>query len=125
MLILIPSSISVQFSPSPNTIVAQADLKVGQPQAVVPVNVERQHHFLVMQHRPGDQVREVGDKMDVVGETVFIGLAQVGIDEEGDLREGEERYAYGQPDVEQQDGRSGDGVGAEDEEVGVFVPKSG
>ena len=59
------------------------------------------HHLLVVDDRSGDELGEEGDEQQVVGEVVFAGLAAVGIDEVGDLLEGEER------DAERQDDRQG------------------
>ena len=59
---------------------------------------ELRHHLGVMQHRPGDQVREVGDEQAVMHEVVFAHLAEINIGEKRNLREGEKRNAQRQDD---------------------------
>jgi hypothetical protein len=52
-----------------------------------------------MDDRSGDQVREIRDEQRIVQEIELGGLAFVNVDQERDLREGEERYAERQEDV--------------------------
>ncbi len=46
-----------------------------------------------------DQMGEVADEKDVIGEIILLRLTAIGVDQEGDLREGVERYADGQDNI--------------------------
>lgn len=85
---------------------------------------ELRHHLRVVQHRARDQVRKVGDEQHVVDEAALMHLALPAVDQEGDLREGVERDADRQHDVQQRDlrqARRGQPVvHVRDEEVGVL-----
>src|SRR5690242_19865491 len=56
--------------------------------------LELGHHLLVMQNRAGNEMRKVADEQRVVNRVVFARLALVGIDQECDLCEREERDPY-------------------------------
>jgi hypothetical protein len=83
---------------------------------------ELRHHLLVVDDRPGDELGEEGDEEQVVGEVVFAGLAAVGIDEVGDLLEGEEGNAERQHDVRQVEVEAGQSLDGAVEEAGVLEP---
>ena len=75
----------------------ERDREVAVP--AVMALAELRHHLAVMDQRPGDQVGEEGDEEQVVGEVILLGLAAVGIDEVGDLEEGEEGDREGEDDL--------------------------
>ena len=62
--------------------------------------LELRDHLLVVQDRPGDQMREIGDEQRVMRQRVARDLASVGIDQERDLGEGVEGDADRQQDVD-------------------------
>ena len=69
----------------------------------VSLDGELRHHFLVVQDRARDQVREVGHEQHVVREVVFLRLAVVRVGQVRDLRERVERDAERQDDAERFD----------------------
>ena len=99
---------------------AQSDRQVFPVQAIGPGLRELRHHFLVMQHRTGDEMWKVGDEQYVVDETVFGDLSCIGVGEEGDLREGEEGYAERYENIERRCLAAEEGDDRREEEIGVF-----
>ncbi|KDA51786.1 hypothetical protein L963_1499 [Leuconostoc mesenteroides subsp. cremoris T26] len=101
---------------------AQGDLVGVQP--VGRIVRELRHHLRVMQHRSGDQMREIGDEEQVVHEAALVHLALPAVDQEGDLGEGVEGDADRQRDVEQGQLRDAGGgqsvVDIADEEVRIL-----
>lgn len=75
----------------------------------------------MVQHWPGDQVREIGHEQAVVDRIEFLRLAARRVDQEGDLREGEERDAQRENDRRKVVAAAGDRIDRVDEEVGVLV----
>ncbi|MDD3883940.1 MAG: hypothetical protein PHW66_03305 [Gallionella sp.] len=61
---------------------------------------ELRHHLFVMQHRPGNQMREPGDEQQIVDEVVFAGDAAIDINQERYLGESEEGNAQRQDDIQ-------------------------
>ena len=82
---------------------------------------ELRHHFLVVQHRPRDQVGEVGDEKTVVNEVGLLHFASLRIHQEGNLREGEKGNADGQDDLLDLPRVTQQGPCTRHEEVGVLV----
>src|SRR5215831_19780840 len=73
---------------------ADADGEVGELKAIGGAQRELRHHFLVMQHWSGDEVREVRHEQQVVERIGLLDLALIRVDEIGDLGERKE----GNPD---------------------------
>ena len=81
---------------------------------------ELRHHFLVMQHRPRDQVGEVGYKETVVDEIDFLDRTPMRINQERNLGKGKEGDAQRQDDVLQRQIRASERVARADEKVRVL-----
>ena len=81
--------------------------------------LELRDHVLVVQDRPGDQMREIGDEQRVMRQRVARDLAPVGIDQKRDLGEGVEGDADRQHDVDDEAGRK-QRVEIGGEEAGIF-----
>ena len=78
----------------------------GQPDGQVlrtqPIRLgarELRHHFLVVQDRPGNQVREERDELDEAQRIALLDDAGIAVEQIADLREGEERHAQRQRHV--------------------------
>ena len=67
--------------------------------------LELRDHVLVVQDRPRDQMRKIGDEQRVMRQRVARDIAPVGIDQERDLGEGVEGDADRQQDVDGEAGR--------------------
>ena len=52
--------------------------------------LELRDHVLVVEDRPGDQMRKISDEQRVMRQRVMRDLAAVGVDQERDLGEGVE-----------------------------------
>jgi len=76
---------------------ADSRRQVLQPWAIDARIGELRHHVAVVQDRPGDQVREEGDEQDVVQQAAVLRHILPAIDQEQDLREGEEADPERQP----------------------------
>ena len=81
--------------------------------------LELRDHVAVVQDRPRDQMREVGDEQRVMRQRVARDIAAVGVDQKRDLGEGEEGDADRQQDVDRQ-ARSEHRIEIGGEEAGVF-----
>ena len=81
---------------------------------------ELRHHLRVMQHRPGDQVRKVRDEQRIRDETWLRRLALVGVDEKGDLGEGEKGDAERQDDAGERNVDAAELPQRIDEKIGVL-----
>ena len=82
---------------------------------------ELRHHLLVVQHRAGNQVREVGDEQAVMDEVELAGFAARCVHQEGNLCEGEEGDAQRQDDLAQAPGTAQRRIDGVNKEIGVFV----
>jgi hypothetical protein len=65
-------------------------------------------------------MREEGDEEGVVDETIFLSAPFIGIDEVGNLGEGEEADAYRKNNVQQWEIENGEGIEVCDEEVHIL-----
>jgi hypothetical protein len=74
----------------------------------------------VVDDRSCEQVREEGDEEGVVDETVFLSALFIGIDEVGDLGEGEEADAYRENNMQQRKVKISERIEACDEEVHIL-----
>ena len=83
--------------------------------------VELREHFPVVGDRPGDQLRKEADEQAVVGEVVFFHHAVMGIDQVGDLLEGEEGDRQRQDDVFHPPTEIQRRIQRTEQEAGVFV----
>ncbi len=81
---------------------------------------ELRHHLPVVDDRPGDQLREEGHEQAVVQEPVFRRFALGGIDQIGDLLEGEERDAERQDDGADAEVQAGQRADILHDEDGIF-----
>ena len=77
----------------------QADREVVQIDPIGAVLGELRDHLAVVNDRPGDQLRKEGHEQGVVDEALVTDLAAIGVDQIGDLLEGEERDRQRQHDV--------------------------
>jgi hypothetical protein len=73
-----------------------------------------------MDDRPCEQVRKEGDEEGVVDETIFLSVSFIGIDEVGNLGEGEEADAYRKDNVQQREIENGERIEARNEEIHIF-----
>src|SRR5262249_8741447 len=69
----------------------QTKTKVGDVEAEVLSLLELRHNLFVVVNRTGDQMREKRDEERVMERVVLACFAAVGVDQKGNLREGEER----------------------------------
>ncbi len=67
--------------------------------------LELRDHVLVVQDRPGDQVRKISDEQRVMRQRVARDVASIGIDQKRDLGEGVEGNADRKHDVDDESGR--------------------
>jgi hypothetical protein len=74
-----------------------------------------------MDDRSGDELRKEGDEEAVGKEFGLVRFPLVGIDDEGDLLESEERDGQRQNDLFQMEIRAREAVQVIDKEVGVLV----
>ena len=81
--------------------------------------LELRDHVLVVQDRPGDQMREICDEQRVMRQRVARDIAPVGIDQKRDLGEGVEGDADRQHDVDDEAGRK-QRVEIGGEKAGIF-----
>ena len=81
---------------------------------------ELRHHLLVVDDRPGDELREEGHEQAVVQEPVFRRLALGGIDQIRHLLEGEERDAERQDDGADAEVQTGQRADILHDEDGIF-----
>ncbi len=62
--------------------------------------LELRDHILVVQDRPGDQMRKVCDEQRIMRQPVMRDLAAIGVDQECDLGEGVERNSDRKQDLD-------------------------
>ena len=99
---------------------AEAHRQVFGAEGIVPPVGELGQQVLVIQHRPGDDVREVGGEQGVAPEANVRRPAMAGIDQEGDLGEGEKGDADGQEHVQRVETGPSEVVDRADKEIGVL-----
>ena len=109
-----------RFLEEPDEEDGEADRNVVPPHAVGFGSGELRHHLGVVQDRPRDQVRKVGDEERVVHEVVLAHLALRCVGQVSDLREGIERDAQRQDDLREGPARAEGVVEVVDEKVGVL-----
>ncbi|MET4765659.1 hypothetical protein ABH970_006031 [Bradyrhizobium ottawaense] len=81
--------------------------------------LELRDHILVVEDRPGDQMREISHEQRVVRQRIGCDLPAIGVHQEGDLRERVEGDADRQQDVNR-GMRAEQGVEVLGEEAGIF-----
>ncbi len=99
----------------------QAHRQVFRLEAVNGRPGELGKHLMVVDDGAGNQLREEGHEEGVMQEAVFVGLATIGVDQVGDLLEGEEGDRQRQDDGLQYQVVAEQGVEVVNEEVGVLV----
>jgi len=99
-----------------------ADSEVRSARLQVGALGELRHHLAMVQHGPRNQMREVGDEQQVMQEAAFAHKATRRVDQEGDLREREERDPDGQDDLHQRHLPARQRGGRAGKETRVLVP---